>query len=295
MSSVAHGSGRECHTSCSRPRLDLSSMSGFRRNEWPIIIGGCHRSGTTLLRRMLNAHSRIYCGPEVKFFRDFYGDYPNDPLRHGRFFASAQSILQQDELLDVFGQAFVVLHERATFDAGKARWADKCPENVVYLSEWGKLLGDQWVFVHGVRNPLDTLASQEEIGFPLILPPDIEGKIALYRAYTQAGVDFAAMYPDRYYRVIYEELVSAPTLVLTEFMAWLGERFEPAQLQFNNQPGPRGLEDPNIDLTDRVHQDSVGRWSRVLNRPDASLIQSSLGELWRSIDPGDRASAAHWY
>jgi hypothetical protein len=48
-------------------------------NTWPIIIGGCHRSGTSLLRRILNARSRIHCGPEIKFLRDFHGDYYGDP------------------------------------------------------------------------------------------------------------------------------------------------------------------------------------------------------------------------
>ena len=48
------------------------------RNTWPIIVGGCHRSGTSLVRRLLNAHSRIYCGPEVKFFRDFFKDERDD-------------------------------------------------------------------------------------------------------------------------------------------------------------------------------------------------------------------------
>ncbi|MBI3997802.1 MAG: sulfotransferase [Armatimonadetes bacterium] len=57
-------------------------ITGVSRKSWPIIIGGCPRSGTSLVRRILNAHSRIYSGPEVKFFRDFSGDYPNDPLRH---------------------------------------------------------------------------------------------------------------------------------------------------------------------------------------------------------------------
>ena len=32
----------------------------------PIFIGGAGRSGTTLLRVMLDSHPRIYCGPELK-------------------------------------------------------------------------------------------------------------------------------------------------------------------------------------------------------------------------------------
>ena len=34
----------------------------------PIFLGGCGSSGTTLLRKMLNAHPRIACGPEMSVF-----------------------------------------------------------------------------------------------------------------------------------------------------------------------------------------------------------------------------------
>src|SRR6266700_7471909 len=100
----------------------------MRRSSWPIVVGGCHRSGTSLVRRLLDSHSRIHCGPEVKFFRDFYGDYFDDPLDHLRFTRSARSLLGEDELLEVVGRAFVLLHERAAHRAGKQRWADKVPE-----------------------------------------------------------------------------------------------------------------------------------------------------------------------
>jgi hypothetical protein len=247
------------------------------------------------LRRTLNAHSRIYCGPETKFFRDFYGDYPEDPLRHGRFFTSARAVLPQDVLLELFGQAFVVFHERAALEAGKDRWADKCPENVLYLHEWGRLLGEAWALLHVVRNPLDTLASQKEIAFPLILPKDIESRIDLYTRYTQAGIDFGASHPDQYYLLIYEQLVTSPAQTLTNLMTWLHERYESGQLEFNSPPTQAGLEDPKIDLTRHVHRDSVGRWSTILAEPEVNLIRSQLGGLWASVDPGDNASVAHWY
>jgi len=76
------------------------------RNTWPIIIGGCHRSGTSLIRRILDSHSRIHCGPEVKFFRAFYEDCFDDPLRHLRFISSVRVLLPEDDLLEILGQAF---------------------------------------------------------------------------------------------------------------------------------------------------------------------------------------------
>lgn len=262
-----------------------SERVGVSRNTWPIIIGGCHRSGTSLIRRILNAHSRIYCGPEVKFFRDFYNDYVNDPIRHARFMISARGILPEPELLELLGQAFIKLHERAAARAGKQRWADKNPENVVYLDQWQQLLGDGWLFIHVVRNPLDTLASISEIRFPFALPTELVARIAFYCRYTQAGLDFGAAHPDRYFRLVYERLVHAPQDTLEDLMLWLGEAFESGQLEFNKFPQQSGLEDPQIAGTSEIHAESIGRWLTILSNEEARIIWRETHELWALIDP----------
>jgi len=236
---------------------------------------------------MLNAHSHIYCGPEVKFFRDFYGDYLGDPLRHLRFFRSARSVLSEEELLDLLGQAFIHMHERAAHQAAKPRWADKNPENVLYLAQWQRLLGDAWLFVHVVRNPLDTLASIKEAEFPLSIPATLEERVAFYLRYLQAGLDFAQANPDRYYRVVYDQLVSCPETVLAGLMKWLGEAFEGGQLEFNEFPQQKGLEDPKISRTSDIHTLSLGRWATVLSREEAVSIWQKTKKVWALIDPED--------
>lgn len=260
------------------------------RQDLPIIVGGCHRSGTSLVRRVLDAHSRVYCGPEVKFFRDFYDDYMEDPIRHLRFATSARAVLPEEELFEVLGSSFVVLHERAAARAGKPRWADKNPENVLYLSEWQRLLGDGWFFIHVVRNPLDTLASIKEARFPLTIPPDLDSRIALYKRYTEAGLDFGSRHPEQYHRVIYERLVEQPEAVVSELMAWLGESFEPAQLDLDQIRHQSGLEDPKVKETTTVHAASVGRWKELLTPSEAAQISRECDPLWRQVsDDGPRS------
>jgi hypothetical protein len=257
---------------------------------WPIIVGGCHRSGTSLLRRILNAHSRIYCGPEVKFFRDFYGDYEKDPIRHGRFLSSARSMISERELLEIMGQGFVTLHERAAVRAGKPRWADKNPENVVFLKEWGWLLGEDWVFVHVVRNPLDTLASIKEAVFPFAIPGGLDDRIAFYQRYTRAGLDFGEAHPDRYVRLKYEDLVVSPRIVLGDLMERLGEHFEAGQIEFHKFPHQQGLEDPKVGKTAEIHVQSVGRWPTRLSPEEAQTIWSQTRCLWTRIEPNAQAN-----
>ena len=237
------------------------------------------------MRRILNAHSQIHCGPEVKFFRDFYSDYPRDPLKHLRFIHSARHLLPEDDLLDVLGQAFVVLHERAAARAGKSRWADKNPENVLFLSQWQRLLGNNWYFVHVVRNPLDTIASIREARFPLTIPSDFDAQIAFYRRYTETGLDFGDTHPERYFRIIYEQLVRQPEAVISQLMKHLEERFEQQQIAFHEGVHQKGLEDPKVADTTSIHSRSVGRWRTLLNPEEIQGIRQSCTDLWRRIDP----------
>jgi len=262
------------------------------RREWPVIVGGCHRSGTSLLRRVLNAHSRIHCGPEVTFFRDLYGDYPADPLTHLRFFSTARTMASSSDLLDIMGGGFIALHERAAARAGKVRWADKAPENVLYLGDWQRLLGDRWLFVHVVRNPLDTLASIKDVRFPLTIPPDLEGRIAFYLHYTRAGAAFGVSHPAQYHRVAYEDLVRSPESTLGSLMQWLDEALESSQLTFNDASHERGLEDPNVASTTGIHSASVGRWTSVLTPEEAATIRAATDGIWDALNRGVLSGAA---
>jgi hypothetical protein len=262
------------------------------RATWPIIVGGCHRSGTSLVRRLLDAHSRIYCGPEVKFFRDYFNDYIlHDPIRHVRFMSSVRAMLPEDEVMDILGGAFVALHERAAALAGKARWADKNPENVLYSAQWDHLLGSRWVLVHVVRNPLDTLASIKETNWSKSIPTGLDERIDLYHRYTGSGLEFGAAHPERYHRVTYEDLVAEPTRALTALMDALDEEPEPAQFRFNDVPHQAGLEDPKIGTTSEIHRQSVGRWRELLTAEEAARIAERCAPLWRQVDPMGRHGA----
>jgi Sulfotransferase family len=255
------------------------------RSTLPVVVGGCHRSGTSLVRRILDAHPRIHCGPELPFFRDFYGDYRDDPHSHLRFAETVRSVLPEEEALDVLGRAFVELHERAARREGKARWADKAPENVLHTAGWQRLLGDGWLFVHVVRNPLDCVASMRG-RFPLTLPESVEELAEWYRRHVAAGLAFSVSHPERSTSVVYEELCAEPERIVAELMAFMGEEADPQQLEFNVVSHQPGLEDPSVAATERVHATSIGKWHNALSEAEAALVWAETGEIWRRAAPG---------
>lgn len=230
---------------------------------------------------MLDAHSRIHCGTEVKFFRDFFGDYAADDLAHLRFFATARALVDEDELLIVAGRSFIELHERAAARAGKPRWADKNPENVLYFDSWQRLLQGRLYFVHVVRPPLATIASMTEADFSLTIPSDLSGRIEHYRRLVEAGLAIGG----RCLHVSYDALVSEPEAQLARLMMWLGDVPEDAQLDINRSPHS-GLEDPKIAATERIHTDSVERWQTAFDDRTIEQIITATDDLWK------RAAAA---
>ncbi|MDD3813707.1 MAG: sulfotransferase [Desulfocapsaceae bacterium] len=252
--------------------------------EMPIIVGGFYRSGTSLIRRLLDAHSRIHCGPEVKFFKDLRGDYLNDPLAHVRLFSTLPSLgLEPDEIRDIFGRAFIEAHELAARKAGKARWADKNPENLLYLDQWQHLLPGGFVFVHVVRHPLDVLASLLEIGFAKAVPAIFEDKVKFLKTFVDEGLRYEKLYPETSFRIRYEELVTAPTATLKSLFNWLGEDFEAQVLNnFSHAERGRGIEDPKVVTTDRVHNRSVGRWQTDLTSEQIEIALAILGVSFSS-------------
>ncbi len=254
------------------------------RTSWPIIIGGCYRSGTSLLRRLLNSHSRIHCGPEVTFFRDFYGDYRHDPLKHLRFFTTIRHLeIEEERLLNLFGSVFLEAHIIAAQKQKKARWADKNPENVLYMRQWSFILKGQFYFVHCVRHPLDTLASLKEANFSLTVPQPYSEKIQVYRTFVEAGIAFEEIYPSQSFRLRYEDLVQSPRIWLNKLMNFTGEEFEEGILDFQTKKHQAGLEDPKIESSERIHEDSVGRGYKTLMDSEINLALKRCADLFDQL------------
>jgi hypothetical protein len=264
-------------------------MSDHR--EWPIVVGGCHRSGTSLLRRMLDAHPSIHCGPEVTFFRDFFGEFRDDPLRHLRFATTMRDLVPEEEALEVLGRAMVELHQRAARRSGKSRWADKSPDNVLHAAQWDALLGGRMLFVQIVRDPLDTIGSMRG-RFPLTLPTDLDSLVDHWLTYTKAGLDFVAAHSERSTVVVYESLCTSPEPTLRKLMAFLDADLHPAQLPFNRQPHQPGLEDPNVAESEAPHTCSIGRWSSTFSPAEENAVRARTVQLWTAARRA--ASGAGW-
>ncbi len=134
-----------------------------------IIILGFKRSGTSLLRVILNSHPAIAIGPEIKFMQVASKKYPGTleefiriSERDAKDFEYSKETLQKiynagssaDELL----RNWCIEYKNRS---SKKIWGDKTPQNFKYL----KLLSEKFpdsLYVHIVRHPYDVMISSKK-------------------------------------------------------------------------------------------------------------------------------------
>ena len=184
---------------------------------WPVFLVGCHRSGTTLARFILDTHPSIYCPPESKFLSALY-EMPGYP----QLLPALRGLgVTPQELLVEMGIFAKRLLDQATVRNKKRRWVDKTPNYYRILPFIDSIFEGRVLYVFISRHPLDTAQSLEET-FGYATPRhEGSGNRADHRAiWTRVAfldeilaevyetiASFADSAPDRYLRVRYEDIV----------------------------------------------------------------------------------------
>ena len=119
----------------------------------PIFVVGCHRSGTSMLRRSLDSHPRISVGPEDPTL--FWLSRTDTDLTRER---RAGYGYTEEEWLGMIHDLVEKVHTRYSANQGKTRWASKHPENARIINYLNRIFPTCQV-IHIVRNPRDVLAS----------------------------------------------------------------------------------------------------------------------------------------
>jgi hypothetical protein len=223
----------------------------------PIFVIGPHRSGTSLVRRILDSHSRIACPPESKFLLPLA-----EMLRDGQAMGGLDSMGYDRQAVLHATSTFV----RSFFDAyasarGKQRWADKTPNYVGVLPELWELFGPDARFVlilrhgldvaHSLSDPHRTFSAVTESVARWGGPPEVAA--GRYWAEQSSRIEeFRAAHPEACHAVRYEELTTDPVPVLQRMFSFLDEPWEPQVMEYGRFPHDAGFEDPDVRRRKRI-------------------------------------------
>ena len=251
----------------------------------PVVVGGCGRSGTTLLRMMLDSHPHIFCGPESSVFRRraLEPDALADRFGLGR--SDVRAIVDAAASRPAFIESFAGLCLRST---GKVRWAEKTPRNISRIGATFHFF-PQARFVHVLRDGRDVACSlrthpRYRVMDGKLVPLDtwkpLTGCVRRWRDDIESSRPF--WNDPRLHTLRYEELVKDPEPVLRRLMAFLEEPWDAVMLAHSD--GGSSFRDvtrfaQNPEAIGAVTASSIGRWERDLDARDRRIFKRIAGPL----------------
>jgi len=253
-----------------------------------IIVLGAPRSGTTLLRRLLDAHPHIACPPETNVFsacgRFLRSERIAEGVRVGPVEGLGFAGFARDAVLGRLRELAFGFHREYAQRQGKPRWASKTAFDAFYLDEIEALCGEHAAFVCIQRHGVDVACSLRELsdkngGYLHELHGYVVRHPMVLEAFAHAWVDlaralaaFAQRHPRNALLVRYEDLSAAPDATMAQIMSFLGETWSPdLQSQALGKRDDVGLGDWKTYGRQTVDASSVGR-RRELSRDTLSRL-----------------------
>jgi hypothetical protein len=256
----------------------------------PIFIGGAGRSGTTLIRAMLDSHPRICCGPELKLLA-MVGDFYNGVVTQLPPFLTAYGVtpLKLRRSFRQFVESIVDDYCRA---AGKQRWAEKTPNNVLHFIPLAEIFPDAR-FIHMVRDGRDVACSLMKMvwtdmrtGQRCDYTQDI-GRAAQYWRFFILAARQSLAHPALAGRVLtlqYEQLATEPEPAMRKVLEFLAEPWDPAVLTYYLKDRSHEPVDSNTkQISEPTYTRSIGRWRTEMSQPDRIAFEREAGDLLREF------------
>lgn len=273
-------------------------------------ILGRPRSGTTLLRTLLDAHPEIKVPPEYPVLLNLYKEFGKckifSPELKKRFFEAFKerlasqnwqysyleinetSLLRDLEALpesSSFGDVFKLfyLHYTSIFPHKQAIKAigDKNPIFATYGWRLKRIFPDAR-FIYIVRDYRDNFLSVRKFSFEA---PVVALQAYRWKYVVRKALDFKLQYPDQTLIIRYEDLVDNPEMVLRQVLTFLGMKWDSQMLDYykyvevvKEKYDKELLELFHKNLGNPVNKSTIGQWKISLSKKEIQMADFVIGE-----------------
>ena len=220
----------------------------------PIVIGGCARSGTTLLLSVLSCHPEIHAIPvETQALCPTAYD-PEPSFRESLNIAGIERHLQGVKQLTNYRY-----------------WCEKTPRNVLFFGRLIKHFGTKIRILHVVRDGRDVVCSVHPIA------PD-RYWVAPQRWIDEVEAGLAVEGHPQVMTVRYEDLVLRYCETVQDILAFLSLECVP---EMNDYPVNASVLGANgwFEPATAINSNSVGRWRESLQRDRVERLLAEPGAL----------------
>ena len=252
----------------------------------PIIIGGSARSGTTLLRVILDSHQNLYCGPESNLFNaeDNRNSrrITNLSVKFGISKKTIKKMINQSqcetEFIELFFSHLLSFHK-------KERWVEKTPKNVRRIGDiFNKF--PQAKFIHMIRDGRDVSCSlmhhpKNKLVNGKIVPLNtnkpLDQCIEQWANDVKLGLNWRT--DPRYCEIKYEDLIITSEKALRKLFVFLDEPYAKSLLRYYERDLDRMSFVTSPEATKPMSTSSFERWKNEFSENDKILFKQLAGEL----------------
>ena len=237
----------------------------------PIFVVGSKRSGSTLLRLVLDSHPDIAIGPETGFMRAVAATKEIPFFRAGKGWYQRLD-WAEDEMDERLREFYDGIFRRYAAQQGKRRWGEKTPFHTGYMREMATIFPDAR-FVGIVRHP-GAVARSLQSNFHYSFADAVAYWMATNAELLRSGVALA----DRFVLCRYEDVVTAPEPVLREVVSFVDEPWSPAVLAHHEVQRERGaprVTDGSTVTRDAIDPARASRWVRTLDGSEHETLLST--------------------
>ncbi|MGH8893196.1 MAG: sulfotransferase family protein [Actinomycetes bacterium] len=252
----------------------------------PIFVVGTMRSGSTLLRLILDSHENIAIGEETGFAGALAAAKAIPNWRYGTEWYGRLGWTEEEldgRLRDFYGGMF----ERHALAAGKKRWGDKTPFHSWHMPELARVFPDA-VFVAIVRHPAAVVSSlHKKFHYGVT-------EAAAYwhdtnREVLRRGIELG---DDRFALVRYEDVVADPEPTLRDLVGWLGEPWSDGLLRHQEVQAAKGaprLVDGSTSTRAPIDADRANGWRQQLSDGERADVRRGTLDMatFLGYDPDD--------
>ncbi len=256
----------------------------------PVFVVGSMRSGSTMLRLMLDSHPRIVIPSETGFMGSAAAVHriPDWKFGDGWYERLGWSAAELDERLREFYDG---MFRRYASRQGKPRWGEKTPFHTAHMARMAQIFPDAR-FVGIVRHP-GAVASSLHRRFHY----EFGEAVTYWLDINKRMVSSAIALGDRFALCRYEDLVRQGEPVLRELLDLLDEPWAPEVLHHHEvqreKGAPRAVEGRTI-TSDPIDASRADAWSTAVGedeRAELGRVSELAAFLGYTADGVDSAQA----
>jgi len=240
--------------------LERDAREGFAgdREPAPVFVVGQPRTGTTLVERIISAHSQVHSAGELQQFGLSIRRLcrPADPRRFSAALMAEAAEVDPRQLGRIYMESVTALR------GSLPRFVDKLPSNYLYVPLILKALPRAKI-VHLVREPMDACFASFKQLFADAYPHsyDQHEMARHFLRYHRLMGLWRERFPQRFLDVRYEEVAGDIELAAKRMLEYLELPWEDACLRFHAQESAVATASA-VQVREPAHTRSVGRWRR---------------------------------